>query len=181
MKGHHHRRRNSAVRLFVATWVFIAALCTAAVLTTWATTSDEPVRSARPPPPRPDDTRRAVALALAPCAPEMQLCTAVTRDPFPRATGTAKDATVTAEMRSVLGRTLATIRDDGAGDLRPAPTPRATCVVPTRDGTFAQRLAAWAAQQAPGRVVFTVADANYAEYMADARLDTPPGRSGPIS
>ena len=172
MKGHHHRRRNSAVRLFVATWVFIAALCTAAVLTTWATTSDEPVHSARPPPPRPDDTRRAVALALAPCSAELQLCTAVTRDPFPRATGTAKDATVTAEMRSVLGRTLATIRDDGAGDLRPAPPPRATCVVPTRDGAFAQRLAAWAAQQAPGRVVFTVADANYAEYMADARLDT---------
>ena len=152
MKGHHHRRRNSAVRLFVATWVFIAALCTAAVLTTWATTSDEPVHSARPPPPRLDDTRRAVALALAPCAPEMQLCTAVTRDPFPQATGTAKDATVTAEMRSVLGRTLATIRDDGAGDLRPAPTPRATCVVPTRDGTFSQRLAAWAAQFDEGRV-----------------------------
>ena len=113
MKGHHHRRRNSAVRLFVATWGFIAALCTAAVLTTWATTSDEPAHSARPPP-RLDDTRRAVALALAPCAPEMQLCTAVTRDPFPRATGTAKDATVPAELRSVLGRTLATIRDDGS-------------------------------------------------------------------
>jgi len=172
MKGHHHRRRSSAVRLFVATWVFIAALCTAAVLTTWATTSDEPVRSARPPPPRPDDTRRAVALALAPCSAEMQLCTAVTRDPFPRATGTAQDAIITKEMRSVLGRTLATIRDDGAGDLREAPTPRATCVVPTRDGTFAQRLAAWAAQSDEGRVVFTVADANYADYMNDARLDT---------
>ena len=82
---------------------------------------------------------------------------------------------------SVLGRTLATIRDDGAGDLRPAPPPRAaTCVVPTRDGTFAQRLAAWAAQQAPGRVVFTVADANYASTWP-TRGSTPPGRSGPIS
>ena len=75
-------------------------------------------------------------------------------------------------MRSVLGRTLVTIRDDGAGDLRPAPAPRATCVVPTRDGTFSQRLAAWAAQFDEGRVVFTVADANYADYMNDARLDT---------
>ena len=93
----------------------------------------------------------------------------VDADPFPQATGTAKDATVTAEMRSVLGRT----RDDPRrrrGDLRPAPPPRATAV-PTRDGTFAQRLAAWAAQQAPGRVVFTVADAN-SPSMADARLDT---------
>ena len=41
-----------------------------------------------------------------------------------------------------------------------------------RDGTFSQRLAAWAAQSDKGRVVFTVADANYADYMNDARLDT---------
>ena len=155
------RRKASAARLF-------AALCAAAVLSTWMSTPapDEAPRLRMPPPQDGSARRRAVESALAPCATELQNCRAMTRSPMVAAIGTAVDATVSPEMRSALKRALASSRDEGAGDLRPARQIRRKCVVAQ------ETLAHWAAHEPRGRVVFTVADKNYAEYMSDAKLDT---------